>query len=136
VTAARWNEEQSLVARAAYEAPFLVALTARRQLSAAQVPLPKRLLGSPSGRASTEQAKKGTAMARILFIFESDQGRGNCQVSQGLSGDLYMPEHYKLARGIPRASKHCLNAETRGASADHLESEFMAGSCVERTSGV
>jgi hypothetical protein len=98
VTAVLWNEEQSLVARAAYEAPFLVALTARRQLSALQVPLPKRLVGSPPGRASAEQARKEIEIAKIWFIFESDGGRKSCQMSQGHLHDLYMLENYELAR--------------------------------------
>jgi hypothetical protein len=140
VTATCWNEEQSLVARAAYDTPFLVALTARRQLSALQVPLPKRLWGSPSGRANAKQAKKGTAIAKILFIFESYEGKGSCQVSQSFRMIFMCHKTTSLLAakypGTSHTNDHCLYVEIYRSLASPLVRKSMIGSCVERTCSV
>lgn len=75
----RKNAEHCSVAAAANEEPLLVPSIARRQLSELHFALTKIELGSLSGAASAEPARKYMAIARIPYIVsevvDDDRGR-------------------------------------------------------------
>lgn len=87
------NAEHCSVAAAANEEPLLVPSIARRQLSALHFALAKMCLGSPSGAASTELAKKETTKVRKPYIGSYECQRWLKKIPEQVQLLLYAHNH-------------------------------------------